>query len=264
MDLFHLETAQGGFIKMNNKKFFYIFVSIVVLLLAPFTFCQASVLDLTNLTLNENGSVLTVKAMMDGGTSNIRSGGFKVTFPADRLQFTGVNCNVPGAMVDAKAEGCTLTVGYAAMSNPVAHVEFSLQFNVTGTGPYLVAANPGSLTGDISGAEVSRPGIEGTGIVKLTQPALWSVPDADANLFWVIPEVNEVTAVSLELNGENIIPTILNLSCWYWDQISNNGVFYLVLPGIGDLSSGAYPLSCYVTYGNKNTVQTATDVRIVQ
>ena len=238
---------------MKCKKLINILVMTLALLFAPFAFCQAAVIDVTNLTLN--GSVLTVNAVLDSGNSAMDAAGFKLTFPADRLQFIEV-ADVPGAMIHTQADGSTLQVGFTNPGTEDSRVELAIRFTINGQGPYLLSVDPTGLTDKISNASGNRPGI--TGITGMTQPVIWNVPDALANLFLIIPRVTQVTGLSLEISGQDILAGLLSVSCWYWDEVQD--VAYLVLPGM-ELPQDTYTVAGQVVYGNE-IVNLSADVQV--
>jgi hypothetical protein len=214
-------------------------------LLTPFSLCHAAFVDVTGLTVD--GNVLTVRAVIEKEGTPIMAAGFRLTFPADRLQYLEVE-EVAGAMIQAGAAGCSLRVGYSATGAGGNRIVLPIRFRVTGQGPYLVAVNQESLTDDLAGGSAGRPG--SLGISGLETPALWSISDSSGNLFLAVPRASQITGVALELDGQDILEGLIILSSFYYDQIQD--VAYLVLPGL-DLPDGTYSLSGHVSYGDATT-----------
>jgi hypothetical protein len=222
-------------------------------LLIPFSLCQAAFVDVTGLILD--GNVLTVKAVMERVGSPIMAAGFRLTFPADRLQYLEVE-DVAGAIIQARAAGCTLRVGYSATGPGSSRIVLPIRFRVTGQGPYMVAVNQGSLTDDLAGDSAGRPGW--LKISGLETPALWSIPDSCGNLFLAVPRASRITDVALELDGQDILEGLIILSSFYYDQIQD--VAYLILPGL-DLPDGTYSLNGRVSYDDA-TSPLSVDVQV--
>lgn len=215
------------------------------------SWCMAATLDITDLRVT--GQTLTLKTVIDGGQASLKAGGFVLTFPADRLEFTGT-ADIDGVILQTAVQGCSLNAGYMVATGALKRMEILFNFHVTGPAPYIIAANSEELKDDLAGNAGIRPGIHGT--PSPDEPVMWSVPDNKADLFFYVPDLTGITALNLFAGSQDILPGLLGLSDWYVDPVRD--IAYLVLPGL-QLPSGQYPLRLVVGYGDR-TEQITADV----
>jgi len=247
------EGLRGGYAPMKSRHHLAAVALGLAFLLSTWVPARAAHVDVTDLELE--GGILTVNAVLDGESGVLMAAGFEITFPADRLQFLEAG-SVGGVLLQALAEGCTLRLGMTVTGEGKRRIVVPLHFRVTGAGPYLAAVDPASLTDDLAGAPGGRPGIQGT--AGLETPACWSVADRTANLFLIIPRVSQVSSLVLEFGGTDILPALLTVSPWYFDQIQD--LAFLVLPGIA-LQDGVYPLKGMTGYP-EGTTPLAAEVEV--
>ena len=236
---------------MKLSKIQYFVFLLVALGVLPAATCFSAVsFDVTNITVDNQ--VLTLKAVISGA-SDLKAGGFALTFPADRLSF--VNAEAPdGVILQANAQGTTLTAGYMITSGGLKCLDMKFHFRMIGSPPYMVAANSAAFRDDLSGCNGSRPGLYVNAVSDA--PVVWNSPDSVANLFVYIPRLSEITDISLETGGKDVLETVLAFSAWYVDPVMD--VAYLVLPGV-EVPVGSYPVTLQVTYGESSALA-ATDV----
>ncbi len=213
--------------------------------------CLGAVLDITDVDVD--GNRLVMRAVIDGGTKNLSAGGMKVTFPADRLAFSGVT-GPDGMVVNAAAAGSEVRLGYMVTSANIKRAVLEFGFRITGPEPYLFGVAPGSLDADLEGITAVRPAMWG----EPSGPVMWSVPDSSANLFMYLPRLDDIREASLTINGQDVLAGVVALSQWFVDPVRNEG--WLVMPGV-DVPRGSYTLRLMVGYSEK-TEQITTDITV--
>lgn len=213
--------------------------------------CLAASLDITN--IKKDGQTLTLTAVIDGGGNALKSGGFVLTFPSDRLEFTGSK-DINGVIIKSAAQGNSVNAGYMVAGGEVNRLNIDFNFLITGTAPYIIAAGKDSLTDDLAGSATTRPGIYGNPTPD--KPVVWSVPDTFANLFMYIPDLAKITDAKLSVGGSDVLAEVIAVSSWYIDPVMD--VAYLVLPGV-TVPAGSYPVTLLVQY-DERTELSSTDV----
>ncbi len=205
----------------------------------------AASISIGNMHMSGNTLSLEVTISNDDGKS-VGSAGFSLTYAADRLQFMGAD-STENAMNTAMPSGVQVHVGVMSMNPAATRLTVPMHFRVLGMGPYLFAFNSTDLTDALYGVNPQRAWAYGH--QQLTEPVLWSVPDVGrGNFFWVVPNVGQLTGLSLEYEGVDILASIVNMSQWYYEVIW--GTAYLVFPSIS-LPPGSYPLTAVMAYGSQ-------------
>ncbi|MEZ0329839.1 MAG: hypothetical protein ABWK15_09860 [Dissulfuribacterales bacterium] len=204
--------------------------------------------------MNVSGNTLSLEVIISNGGNPVGSAGFGLTYSADRLQFMEAD-STADAMNTAMPSGAQIRVGVMSMNPAAAMLTVPMRFRVLGMGPYLFAFNPTDLTDILAGVNPNRAWAYGH--QQLNAPVFWSVPNVgNGNLFWVVPHVEQLTGLSLEYDGVDILAPIVSLSQWYYEFIW--GTAYLVFPSIS-LPPGSYPLTAVMRYG-QNEIRLSTTV----
>lgn len=229
---------------MLNSLFFPLLCLSCLLYLSSPLVSNAASISMGN--MNMSGNTLSLEVIISNDGKPVGSAGFSLTYAANRLQFIGAD-STKDAMNTVKASGVQVHVGIMSMNPAATRLTVPMRFRVLSTGPYLFAFNPTDLTDALQGVNPHRAWAFDH--QRLTEPVFWSVPDVGrGNFFWVVPNVGQLTGLSLEYEGVDILAPIVSMSQWYYEAIWDTA--YLVFPGI-PLPSGSYSLTAVMAYGSR-------------
>lgn len=218
---------------------------------------SSATLDITS--ISESSGILTLNIKASENSKGLDAFAFNLTFAADRLEYQATGA-VANLACSASVNHAVYMIGCYATGTAQKTITIPVTFKVKAVGPYVFAVDKNTLKDDLKGALVSRPGFF-AGTYDFKAPRLWSVASADANLFWVIPDVRKVTGIALQYNGVDILFPILELSSWYYDEIQD--VAWLVMPAL-DLPAGFYPVASMISYTDRADSYILADVAVLQ
>ncbi|GEM_PF-2407178 len=241
---------------INKKRLLAgLFFALAGLFLMPVHGVEASNPTVDVTSISESSGVLTLNITANESETGLDSFGLNVTYASDRLQYVDTG-PVSGLACSASVQNAIYKLGCYATGSAQKRVTIPAYFKIQAAGPYMFGVDKNSLTDDLKGAQVSRPGFF-AGNYDFHAPLLWSVPSVNANLFWVIPDVKKVTDIALQYMGIDILFPILDVSSWYYDEIQD--VAWLVMPAL-ELPAGVYPVVSMVSYTDRPESYISVDV----